>query len=295
MRQKWDWNEWFLRMIVERGRNEIGMSVFLGGNHPTFARPPPPFRPRSEVVPIPPLFPERCRTITERGTRFEWQERKLERLVVADRSTLVRDRSGHFPQHWWSFRHRSVVPSNEDHSSFDLVPRLNDYGTRVISVCDSFHLKNFLTPRALKRHRNDDEITWEWCRNDIGMANSDNNGTTAQWCENGYESSLGSVNRDIYFHCDFVPSNEDHSSFHLVLKLNDNGTRQFPFLRRSILELFSCLVHWNDTGTMMKWHWNDVGMRLEWRIEIFNGMTAQWCENDFESSLGSVNWSIYFH
>ena len=97
------------------------------------------------------------------------------------------------------------------------------------------------------------------------------------------------------FHCDFVPSNEDPSSFDLVLKLNDNGTRQFPFLRRSILELVWCLVHWNDTGTMMKWHWNDVGMRLEWRIEIFNGMTAQWCENDFESSLGSVNWSIYFH
>ena len=206
MRQKWGWNECFLRMIVERGWNEAGTIVFLGGNHPTFALPPPPFRPRSEVVPIPPLFPERCRTITERGTRFEWQERKLERLVVADRSTLVRDRSGHFPQHWWSFRHRSVVPSNEDHSSFDLVPRLNDYGTRVISVCDSFHLKNFLTPRALKRHRNDDEMTWEWCRNDIGMANSDNNGMTVQWCENGYESSLGSVNRDIYFHCDFVPS-----------------------------------------------------------------------------------------
>ena len=172
----------------ERSENDSGMSVFLGGNHPTFALPPPPFRPRSEVVPIPPLFPERCRTITERGTRFEWQERKLERLVVADRSTLVRDRSGHFPQHWWSFRHRSVVPSNEDHSSFDLVPRLNDYRTRVISVCDSFHLKNFLTPRAIKRHWNDDEMTWEW----------------------------------------------GHSSFHLVLKLNDNGTRQFPFLRRSI-------------------------------------------------------------
>ena len=48
---------------------KIKLSVW--GNHPTFARPPPPFRPRSEVVPIPPLFPERCRTITERGTRFE--------------------------------------------------------------------------------------------------------------------------------------------------------------------------------------------------------------------------------
>ena len=90
-----------------------------------------------------------------------------------------------------------------------------------------------------------------------------------------------------------VPSNEDHSSFHLVLKLNDNGTRQFPFLRRSILELFSCLVHWNDTGTMSKWHWNDVGMRLEWRIEII----MEWLRNDARMimSLGSVNWSIYFH
>ena len=89
-----------------------------------------------------------------------------------------------------------------------------------------------------------------------------------------------------------VPSNENHSSFHLVLKLNDNGTRQFPFLRRSIFELFSCLVHWNDTGTMaLEWCWNEIGM-TNWDN---NGMTAQWCENDFESSLGSVNWSIYFH
>ena len=159
------------------------------GNHTTFAQPPSPFRPRSGVVPIPPLFPERCRTITERGTRFEWQERKLERLVVADRSTLVRDRSGHFPQHWWSFRHRSVVPSNED-----------------------------------------------------------------------------------------------HSSFHIVLKLNDNGTRQFPFLRRSILELFSCLVNWNDTGTMIKWHWNDVGMRLEWRIEII----MEWLRNDARMIISQI-------
>ncbi len=78
------------------------------GNHTTFAQPPSPFRPRSGVVPIPPLFPDRYRTISERGTRFEWQERKTERLVVADRSALVRDRSGHFPQHWWSFRLRSI-------------------------------------------------------------------------------------------------------------------------------------------------------------------------------------------
>ena len=80
------------------------------GNHTTFAQPPSPFRPRSGVVPIPPLFPDRYRTISERGTRFEWQERKTERLVVVDCLTLVQDRSGHFPQHWWSFRLRSYYP-----------------------------------------------------------------------------------------------------------------------------------------------------------------------------------------
>ena len=196
------------------------------GNHPTFALPPPPFRPRSEVVPIPPLFPERCRTITERGTRFEWQERETERLVVADRSTHVRDRSDHIPQHRWSFRHRSVVPSNEDHSSFDLVPRLNDYGTRVISVCDSFHLKNFLTPRALKRHRNDNEMTWEWGHSSFHLVLKLNDNGTRQF---------PFLRRSIL------------ELFSCLVHWNDTGTM--------------IKWHWNDVGMRLEWR---IEIIMEW-------------------------------
>ncbi len=80
------------------------------------------------------------------------QERKTERLVVADRSALVRDRSGHFPQHWWSFR---LVPSNEDHSSFHLVLKLNVVGKRQISVFGSFSDETWGEPLPAERVSND--------------------------------------------------------------------------------------------------------------------------------------------
>ena len=233
----------------ERSENDSGMSVFLGGNHPTFALPPPPFRPRSEVVPIPPLFPERCRTISERGTRFEWQERKTEWVDVMDRSTLARHRSGPLPP---TVR---VVPTvflsfRRTRNSFRSVSfwNKNDLVTRVILIFGSFHHKIIAMSGATKRHRNDIRMTLEWwvlnilerLRNDARMIMLVGQ-ILAQSLESVGHHQLGQdLTVRLPLFCFLLYCSELYPIW-MTLKWQQNDVRMMK------------IVFWNDTEMMSEW------------------------------------------